>query len=246
MSRQYHILNGDALRQQFPSAIEGEIIVARECLVDGDIEGENLEELFHSRAQFIASSYSGYTEADYYRKTVPEFQKIQEIGEGAMINLWFEDDLFCQVNLWFVAHLLLEYAPNSTVYLVRPKLHTHYGFGGFDKAGLISLYKEKTLLTEIERLAKLWKAYQNQHIEGLLDIAKALEEIYPFILPAVQAHIDRVTIERPSQSLKMIMEELQTENFGTVFKEFNQRESIYGFGDLQVKRLFDDIMESRG
>jgi hypothetical protein len=30
--------------------------------------------------------------------------------------------------------------------------------------------------------------------------------------------------------------------FGTVFQEFCKRESIYGFGDLQVKRIFDEVV----
>ncbi|MGA1465893.1 MAG: hypothetical protein ACO363_09195, partial [Balneolaceae bacterium] len=34
-------------------------------------------------------------------------------------------------------------------------------------------------------------------------------------------------------------------NFGAVFREFQRREAIYGFGDLQVKRLFDAVMEGR-
>ena len=42
-------------------------------------------------------------------------------------------------------------------------------------------------------------------------------------------------------SLIQIIKELKTEEFGPVFKEFNKRESIYGFGDLQVKRLFNQI-----
>ena len=74
---------------------------------------------------------------------------------------------------------------------------------------------------------------------------RELENKYPFILPAVEAHIERIVttgnIGRPTQSLIAIMKELETEEFGPVFKEFNKRESIYGFGDLQVKRLFDEI-----
>ena len=38
----FHILNGDALKSQFPERILGEIIVARECLVDGPVEGHRL------------------------------------------------------------------------------------------------------------------------------------------------------------------------------------------------------------
>jgi len=37
--KQYHILNGDALKEQFPDRIKGKIIIARECLVDGNVTG---------------------------------------------------------------------------------------------------------------------------------------------------------------------------------------------------------------
>ena len=45
------------------------------------------------------------------------------------------------------------------------------------------------------------------------------------------------------KSLKQIISELKTHEFDPVFKEFCQREAIYGLGDLQVKRMFDKITE---
>ena len=38
-----------------------------------------------------------------------------------------------------------------------------------------------------------------------------------------------------------VYNELETDEFGAVFREFSRRESIYGFGDLQVKKLLDQI-----
>ena len=72
-----------------------------------------------------------------------------------------------------------------------------------------------------------------------------MQKTYPFILPAVNAHIQRIPGKeypgRPIQSLIEIMKDLETDEFGAVFREFNKREYIYGFGDVQVKRLFDMI-----
>ena len=42
--KQYHILNGDSLKDQFPNKINGDIIITRECFVDGDVKGGNLVE----------------------------------------------------------------------------------------------------------------------------------------------------------------------------------------------------------
>jgi hypothetical protein len=78
MKKQYHILNGDSLKNQFPKSIKGKIVVARECLVDGSVKGNSLTDLFKTRAKFISSNYDGYTEQDYFEKTVPEFQKMQK------------------------------------------------------------------------------------------------------------------------------------------------------------------------
>ncbi len=41
------------------------------------------------------------------------------------------------------------------------------------------------------------------------------------------------------------MEERNTVEFGQIFKTFCIREEIYGFGDLQVKILVDEIKNKR-
>ena len=241
---QYHILNGDALKSQFPPSIIGEVIVARECFVEGDVKGENLEELYATRAKFIGLNYDASPE-EYHEKVVLEFRKIQNIESEAEINLWFEDDLFCQVNLWFVLNLLQESEKDNPIFLVRPKVHTRYGFGGLNTEELISIYKNRISLRDISTLATLWKFYQGDNVEELLLKAESLSDSYPFILDATKAHIDRIPKEgylgRPTETLKKIMKELGSEDFGPIFQAFCERESIYGFGDSQVKRLLDAI-----
>ena len=75
MTKYFHILNGDSLQQQFPTQIKGEIIVARECLVQGNVEGETLGELFVVRAKYISECYGDYSISDYYDATVTEFAR---------------------------------------------------------------------------------------------------------------------------------------------------------------------------
>ena len=98
MRKQIHILNGDSLKEQFPDELQGELIVARECLADGNVEGKNLDDLYKTKAQFIRKYYGDFTPDNYYKKTVSEFEKIQTIPPDSDINLWFEDVLFCQVK----------------------------------------------------------------------------------------------------------------------------------------------------
>ena len=249
MDKKYHILNGDSLKEQFPKEIEGEIIVARECFVDGDVSSATLDELFKKRAKFISDVYGNYSIDNYYTDSVSEFEKLQNIPHKAEINLWFEDDLFCQVNFWFTVNLILNSLKYYNVFLIRPAIHTQYGFGGLNELDLINAFKQKTQVIELDKIASLWSSYQKNDTKELLKVAKELEQKYPFILNAVKAHIDRIPSEnspgRPKQILIDIMNDLETSSFGAVFKEFNKRASIYGFGDLQVKRLFDEIKNNR-
>lgn len=245
MKKQYHILNGDALKEQFPEEIEGERIITRECLVDGPVAGNTLDELFTNRAHFLSKNYSG-TVAYYNEHVASEFQKIKAIPKNSEIYLWFEDDLFCQVNFWFVANLLFKNTSlDNTIFLVRPPVHTQYGFGGFTQNELASLLEDKIILTEIAEISNLWEYYKNNNITQLTIAAQILKEKYPFIENAVQAHKERIPTKenpgRPTASLISIMKELQTKEFGKVFQEFCKREAIYGYGDLQVKKLYDQI-----
>ena len=243
----FHILNGDALRGQFPAQIQGERIVVRECLVDGPVGEDSLEDLFKMRAEFIARGYNGFTKDDYYEETVPEFNRIRQIPSGSEISLWFEDDLFCQVNLWFVCSLLEDHTEYCVINLVRPNEQNRYNFAGLNDNDLLFVFKNREKLTGIEQLAKLRKLYQQQKVDELLGIGKELKSDLPFLLPAIQAHIDRIPSNgrpgRPVEALIEIQKELKTTDFGAIFREFAKRESIYGFGDLQVKRLLYDIQE---
>lgn len=246
MNNIYHILNGDALREQFPSSIEGTIYIARECLVEGDISGDQLTDLYKSRADFLSVTY-GSTAEEYHDNVVSQFEGIRNTPSDSHIHLWFEDDLFCQVNFWFVLHLLRDAQFNGNIYLVRPEVHTMYGFGGLSQEQLIKAYEDKVQIadSELVELGKLWRHYQLGEYNAMKQISELHKDSYPFILDALHAHLDRLPANgnpgRPEQTLITIMEDLQTREFGPVFREFCKREPIYGFGDLQVKRIFDEI-----
>ncbi|WP_203292475.1 DUF1835 domain-containing protein [Luteirhabdus pelagi] len=248
MSKQIHILNGDSLKAQFPKEIDGELIIVRECLVEGNVEGDNFDAFFKNRAEFISQNY-GDSKENYQNKVRTEFQKIQNVESGAEINLWFEDDLFCQVNFWFVAYLLSQERANGTIYLVRPSKHNQYGFGGLSRSELILAYENRQEIRELDTIANLWICYRQKDWKNLMATADTIKERFSFITPAIKAQIDRIpkgnNPGRPTRVLLEIMDELQTENFGEIFQEFSKREDIYGFGDVQVQALLERAKKYR-
>ncbi len=94
-----------------------------------------------------------------------------------------------------------------------------------------------------DQLSCLWPAYASFDIAQLRRISMGLSEELEFIRPAIYAHIERQpdgdSPGRLIRRLKEIIQELGTDRFGPVFREFSKTEAVYGLGDLQVKRLFD-------
>ena len=244
----YHILNGDALKSQLEGQINGQLIVARECLVDGPVTSTDLSSFYAERAQFLSMAYGDADPRKYYEKVVPEFEQLQAIEAGAAVNLWFEEDLFCQVNSWFVLHLLKQIGVDIQLSWVLPTSDIRYGFGGMSAADLLEAYENQKALSKdvFTQLSGLWPLYQQNEIEAMLEVVAPLNTDFPFLARAIEAHRDRLpqanSLGRPKQALLQIMQELDTHEFGPVFQVFHKRESIYGFGDLQVKRLFDELV----
>lgn len=240
---QFQILNGDALAQQFPEDIPGKRIIARECLVDGPVQANSLEDFFKLRSSFLKKHYDT-TAADYRKGSRDQLLKIRDISEDADISLWFEDDLFCQVNLWFICHLL---GNRESLYLVRPTTHVRYGFGGMDANAMRTAWQNRFKLKPAyqEIFAQLWISYQNADWNALLTSSRSLPPGFSFVTAAAEAQVDRIPGDgepgRPERILRSIIDELDTTEFGPVFQEFHKRAAIYGFGDLQVKRLFDEL-----
>ena len=236
----YHILNGDALKEQFPDQLNGTQIVFRECLVDGPVEAEHSQEFFDQRASFIAKDYHVSIE-DYHSESASQLKEIEAIPLEAEVNLWFEDDLFCQVNFWYAMHQL---GHRAHVYLVRPTQHTRFGFGSYDSKGLIELFSIKLPLHSLDTFCSLWEAYASHDLDKLQQLGSQLSSSYPFVLEAIKAHLDRQPVEgpgKPLETLAQIKKDLATDDFGLIFREFSKRLPIYGFGDLQVKRLLAQL-----
>ncbi len=246
---QYHILNGDALKNRFPAKIEGSVIVVRECLVDGPVAGWEISELFTIRAEFINREYSDSRSGSYQDLVINEFAKIAGIPPHAEINLWFEYDLFCQVNFWFVIYWLNQHHMQSNMFFIQPTSDLDYGFSGMQDDELFEAFhnRQKISAQDSDALGSLWTMYQNNHTEEMMRIAKHLYPDFPFLIQTINAHIDRFPYGKdpgkPIRTLHAIMSELDTKDFALIFKEFSKREPVYGFGDLQVRRLLQTITD---
>ncbi len=245
-----HILNGDFLAEQLKQTdINPDFIICRECLIVGDVDAESLKDFWALRSQFISKAYD-FSIEDYYDTTVREFEKIQHLADGSDVALWFENDLFCQVNMWFVLYLLSDH-PNIRLSRVFPKpknaIDIWKGFGEADAASLETFYHDRVAFKEedVDLGKKLWLAFQKSNFEELTELSKIHSRCFEYLNEVVEAHIDRFpkdgSLGRPEKVVKDIIQN-KSKIFAEVFSEFSLREGIYGFGDSQLKSIFDKII----
>ena len=96
-------------------------------------------------------------------------------------------------------------------------------------------------------LSDCWEAYKYNDLKLLKKLSFRDLNNFPLLPEVVQAHADRFSengkLGRPEQALLKIIEEYKTRKFGDVFRIFSKKEGIYGFGDMQVKNIFDNVLK---
>jgi len=208
-----HILNGDSLASQFPESIPGEKIIFWEALINGQVKADSLEEFWITRSRFINENYPDVSDLDYLKLSIPEFEKILRMPSDSKIYCWFEEDLFCQVNLWFVLNLLQNHP--GEVYLVLPCTDSPFHFSRLNEQELIESFESKAqFINEKERriLENLWANFQNEEVFEALKISENFKERFPFLKPAVEAWRDMIPVGdypgKPKATLLEIRDEL--------------------------------------
>ncbi len=175
-----HLLNGDATAATFPEALPGERAVWRDILMEGPADGDG-----DARAQWLAPRL-GITAEAYAGRWREGAALLAAAAEHDEVVLWFEQDLFCATNLWFVLDRLA--AP--VVSLVFPALGDGFrGLGTLASRDFPPLFARRQRLSADARAEAraLWRAYAAPDPTALA----ALETRGPFARRAIQLHCGR-------------------------------------------------------
>ncbi len=234
----YHVLPGDSLAPEFlKTGIVGQVIICRECLAVGDVDAVSLPDFWDQRARFMASEY-GEDEVEYHETVADGLAQLLDADSGDEVNLWFEYELLCSVNLWFCLFLLSE--TEARVFRVSPSQlkdeDRWEGFGDFEATDLRKSFDQRFELSRegIEIGRDLWIAFRSHNHDKLDELAKKNSEAFLHLGEVCEAARERDT--RPAEIVAEIMFEGKS-TIEDVFPEFNQRAGVYGYGDLQVEKL---------
>lgn len=249
-----HVLNGDSTAYSFrQTALPGEVLVWREMLSEGRVPvTDDFAQFWQQRGDFLTEHY-GFDRAEYEQDMVSEVQRLLNFRQFDEITLWFEFDLFCQINLLYLLNFFANQDLGQTrLTLVSPGSHPQHpsfkGMGELSPAQLAALWPERLTLTarDLETGREVWRAYRADSLEELRTVVQ-WEDFGQLVhlKTALFAHLSR--FPAPTNGLGFIekfwlnnLESTPSAN-APLLTRFWDENPQFGLGDLQLLRTLDEL-----
>jgi hypothetical protein len=248
MSNILHVLNGDATLYGFEqTGLDGDIMVWREVLSEGPVsKNVSSADFWQRRSEFICKTF-GETSEHYHDGMIVQLEKLNEPYQE--INLWFEYDLHCQVNLLGTMMLLEQQANLSApaIYLICPAefpgIENFGGMGELNGEQLEYLYdNNRVQLGEYDftLATQAWDLYVSNnadHLQAWLDETQFWGNLHQLKF-AMRAHLKR--LQTTVNGLNYIHQKLLDiyksgiTNKQEIYAAFWKTEKIYGMGDKEL------------
>lgn len=246
-----HILNGDSSLQLFKaSGLEGKTMVWREMLCEGPCDPNlNADIFWETRKAFMKARF-GVPEEDYHKKVVQEIAGLENWVSATEVVLWFEYDLFCQVNIMAVLSWFAEQELPRPLSLICvgdfPDSEKRLGLGELSADQYPALFAERIELEldDLRFASRFWKAWTSGDPREL-EFALEPHPRFIYLQDAMRAHFQRYP--EADTGLNLIEKTMLTfidngdltrrQVIGAMLRW--QRD--YGFGDLQYEKYLDDL-----
>jgi hypothetical protein len=250
-----HIHNGDAaagVAKQ--STIPGEHFAWREALIEGpapaDVSSAEWRKL---RAAHLSDSYE-LDPIETENELQAQEEKLASYLDHDEVMLWFEHDLFCQINLlylldWF-AQRELGTTRLSLIFVGEyPGLPNFRGLGELNPDQMASLFpgRHEVTATEFNLARMAWAAYRSPDPSGIEALRETDTSAIPFLKQALTLHLEKFPSVRnglgriQNRGLEFIQD--GSRKFVELFPRFGNAEPRYGLGDAQfwmaLRRMSD-------
>jgi len=242
-----HVLNGDSTVKNLAKyGIPGDVIVWRELLCEGPVHFTVGSDEFWKERYAYFENEIGVSKLVYFDKTIKEIIKLEDLSKFSEVVLWFEYDLFCQVNLLAACtYLLQNYRKDLTYYLVCTgkvkEQEQLQSLSDFPPTEYSILYKNKVKLTKHNLLfaEQCWNVYAENNEEKLRAFNFNQCAKFNYLQDAMNQHLLRFPKENglnqiENKIVEIIKDSAQTSN--EIVRElliWQKGNTVYGFGDIQ-------------
>ena len=251
-----HITNGDSTTKYLKKLnFQGDFITWREMLCEGKTSTDvGSEHFWKSRFDFLKQSYK-VTKKQFIDLTLKEYRNLCNHKSQEEIVLWFEYDLFCQINMIAVICWLKRYRKGRKISLVcsgevkgSNKL---LGLAELTEKQLKTQYQNKTELTidDIEYADYVWQLYCSDNPIKLQNVYQYQQNTtFKYLIDSLLVHLQRFPsigngLNNVENSILDITVNSALNSQDELIRKLLQQENQYGFGDLQYKKQVNDLKD---
>ncbi|HEA23380.1 MAG TPA: DUF1835 domain-containing protein [Pricia antarctica] len=248
MSSLLHITNGDVFTEKLKSLnLKGDIITWREMLCEGKtLTSVGSETFWKTRFEFLNKNYH-VSKSWFIEKTLKEYRSLCNHKQQDEIVLWFDYDLFCQVNMIAVLSWLKTHRRYANISLVcsgeaagDAKMHS---LSELDNDQLLKQYENKIELTQddVEYADYVWQLYCSDNPIRLENLSDYSEFQFDYLSGAIKSHLHRFpSIKNGLNEMENgILNLAKNQKFAdrtTFLADILQNQALLGFGDTQYQR----------
>lgn len=248
-----HITNGDSFTNKFRSLnLKGEVITWREMLCEGrTLNAVGSESFWKTRYEFLHKNYK-VSKSVFIEKTLKEYRTLCNHKQQDQIVLWFEHDLFCQINMLAVISWLKTNRKHAQISLVcsgkEDNTDNLCGLTELSNDRLLELYENRRILSQddIEYADYVWQLYCSDNPIGLENLTDFKKYKFDYLSNAVKNHLQRF----PSVKNGLNVMENNIISIASVKKPHNKKELLktvmqnqtgLGFGDVQYDKAISRL-----
>ncbi|MEM1336229.1 MAG: DUF1835 domain-containing protein [Bacteroidota bacterium] len=248
-----HITNGDSFTERLKTfPLKGDIITWREMLCEGKtLSTVGSESFWKTRFEFLNKNYK-VSKSWFLEKTLKEYRSLCNHKQQDRIVLWFEYDLFCQINMLAVLSWLKTHRRHAEISLVcsgkEDETDRLYALNELSDEQLLTLYENKTVLTQddIEYADYVWQLYCSDNPIRLENLADFDNFQFKYLSEAVEAHLQRFpSIKNGLNTLENKILQVAVAEKPKSKKELTGQilsdQGFYGFGDTQYDRIITSL-----
>lgn len=253
MSSLLHITNGDSLTDRLKALnLKGDIITWREMLCEGKtLTNVGSESFWKTRFEFLNKNYK-VSKSWFVEKTLKEYRSLCNHKQQDQIVLWFEYDLFCQINMLAVISWLKTHRKYAHISLVcsgnEDETDKMYGLGDVSDEKLLELYENRIELSmnDIEYADYVWQLYCSDNPIRLENLTDFKNYQYDYLSEAIKAHLKRFpTIKNGLNDIENHVLQLSFDKKPKSKRELLRtvltNQGVYGFGDSQYDRIITTL-----
>ena len=254
-SRALHIINGDHLMHRVQSFGWGaEFVVWREMFCEGPSEIKiDSESAIKKRVSFLQKYYRISAE-DYEKKFITQLRKLSAIKSYDEIVLWFDSDLFCQINMIAAISLVLrKMKKTSAVYLVGNLRENNKNdlksLSLLSDPEILQYYNKRSLLdiNDLEFASHIWTLYCESNPTKIIGQIKK-QSNFQYLAICLRAHLQRFPnmltgLNTLEHNILQMVDTYEIQNMRQLLGYALEYQGYYGYGDMQMKRVLARLFQ---